>query len=158
MTPLRETVLKLLPQKKGIFLRCDRGSALYVTNSPAFTDAQIDWESAGFVCRTEGKLLFLSPEEAWIDRAEQWLRARTEPHGLSEALRNACFGEVMDEDRALFIEGMKALEMKGDVRAYEKKIRQRAAVCLREKQGGGTLAVCGLMIDFLNEGGKEDEA
>lgn len=158
MTPLRKAALAILPEKKGIFLRCDRGSALYVTNAPAFTDESIDRGSAGFFCRTEGKLLFLSPGDAWIEQMEEWLRARTAFDRLAASLKNACFGETLDEDRALFIEGAKLLEMKSDARAYEKKVRQRAAVCLREKRGGGALVVCGLIVDFLNEGGYEDEA
>lgn len=158
MTPLREAALALLPDKKGIFLRCDRGTHLYVTNAPAFTDEQIDWAGTGFSCEAQGRLVFLSPENEWMERMEIWLRARTKPHGLAASLGNACFGEIMDEDRALFTEGVKLLEVKGDVRGYEKKVRQRAAVCLREKRGGGALVVCGLIADFLNEGGKEDEA
>ena len=158
MTPLREAALALLPDQKGIFLRCDRGTRLYVTNAPAFTDEPIYWASAGFSCEAQGRLLFLLPEDEWIERMDAWLRVRTKPHGLAASLGNASFGEITDEDRALFTEGVKLLEVKGDVRGYEKKVRQRAAVCLREKRGGGTLVVCSLIADYLNEGGKEDEA
>ena len=157
MTPLREAVLSLLPDKKGIFLRCDRGEALYVTNAPARTDEQIDWESAGFSYSTVGKLCFLIPQTEWVDRLEQWLAPKTEAR-LAADIRHADFHETAEEDAALLIEGVKLMELQGDVRVYEKKIRQRAAVCLREKRGGGTLGVCALMIDFLNEGGKTDEA
>ena len=156
MTPLREAALSLIPENQGIFLRCDRGEALYVTNAPARTETPIDWETAGFAVRTEGKLVFLTPDAAWIGRLEEWLAAKTDAR-LACAIRPADFHETADMDMALLIEGVKLIELRGDVRGYEKKVRQRAAVCLREKSGGGTLGVCALITDYLNEGGNQNE-
>ena len=156
MTPLREAAFSLLPKKQGIFLRCDRGEALYVTNAPARTDERIDWDMAGFSCRAEGKLVFLTPEAVWIGRLEQWLAIKTEAR-LAAAVWHADFQETAEADMALLIEGVKLIELQGDIRGYEKKVRQRAAVCLREKRGGGTIHVCALIADYLNGGGNQDE-
>ena len=147
-----------LPDVRGLFLRCDRGNSLYVTNAPARTDEQIDWAKAGFSAQDEGKLTFLIPGEEWIAKLEAWLRERVEATYLAGAVRNACFGECLPEDMGLWIEGVKRLEMKGDAAGYEKLVRQRAAVCLRKKTGGGTLVVCALLADLMNEGGIRDEA
>ena len=65
--------------------------------------------------------------------------------------------KVCEADFALWIEGIKRLEMNADAAGYEKLVRQRAAVCLREKRGGGTIVSCALMADYLNEGGIDDE-
>lgn len=157
MTLIRRAALSCLPEVRGIFLRCDRGRALYVTNAPALTDKAIDWAAAGFSARGDGKLIFLMPEENWIHAIGLWLTDRTVFQRLRSALMNADFGEVLEEDMALFVEGVKLLDMGGDADAYEKRVRQRAAVCLREKRGGGAITVCGLIADFLNEGGKTDE-
>jgi len=157
MTPLRAAVLSLLPGAKGIFLRCDRGNALYVTNAPARTDEKTDWAGSGFEHRTEGKLIFLTPQAEWIDRIEQWLENRTDAQRLRKAVGHADFQEISREDLSLFIEGVKRLEMRGDAEEYEKRVRQRAAVCLREKRGGGTLRACALIADFLREGGNRNE-
>lgn len=157
MTPLREAALSLIPANRGIFLRCDRGEALYVSNAPARTEMPFDWESVGFACRTEKNLVFLTPEAAWAGRLEEWLAPKTDAR-LARVIRHADFHETADEDMALLIEGVKLMELRGDVRGYEKKVRQRAAVCLREKRGGGTLSACALIADFLREGGNKDEA
>jgi len=157
MTPIREAALDLLSGVKGAFLRCDRGSSLYVTNAPMRTDAEIGWERAGFHQRTEGKLCFLMPDELWIGRLEGWIDRRVKEKRLAGRVENACFGEVGEADFALWIEGIKRLEMNADAAGYEKLVRQRAAVCLREKRGGGTIVSCALMADYLNEGGMDDE-
>ena len=116
MTPLREAALSLLPDEKGIFLRCDRGSSLYVSNAPARTDVKIDWGKAEFACRTEGKLAFLSPKNEWIEKFRSWLAPKVRARRLTDAVGNADFGDILEEDRSLFIEGVKRLEMKGDLR------------------------------------------
>ena len=156
MNPLREAALSLIPENRGIFLRCDRGEALYVSNAPARTEIPIDWEKSGFSVRAEEKLVFLTPDAAWAGRLEAWLAAKTDAR-LACAVRSADFHETADEDMALLVEGVKLMELRGEVRGYEKKVRQRAAVCLREKRGGGTLGVCALIADYLNEGGNRDE-
>lgn len=153
MTPIRAAALDLLSGVKGAFLRCDRGSSLYVTNVPMRTEAEIGWDKAGFHHRTEGKLCFLIPDDLWIERLEGWLERHVKEKRLAGRAANACFGEVCEADFALWIEGIKRLELHADAAGYEKLVRQRAAVCLREKRGGGTIISCALMADYLNEGG-----
>ena len=157
MTPMRKAAWERLPDARGVFLRCDRGEALYVTNAPARAAAQIDWAAAGFDARDKGKLTFLWPKKRWIPLFADWAAERTRCKGLTDALRNACFGETDEEDMRLWIEGVKRLERRGDAREYEKMVRQRAAVCLRKRQGGGTLAACALIVEMMNEGGMKDE-
>lgn len=157
MTPLREAAISLLPDVRGIFLRCDRGNSLYVTNVPARTEQQIGWMAAGFYQKTDERLTFLTPDTEWIGRFEEWLRPQVREKRLSEALSRASLGEILEEDMKLFIEGVKRIEMKGEAREYEKLVRQRAAVCLRERKGGGALACCALIADYLNERGRTDE-
>lgn len=157
MNPVRQAALALLPEVRGVFLRCDRGNSLYVTNAPALTDEKIDFESAGFIRKGEKGLIFLTPGEEWAERIKTWLETRVPVQSLSCSMGGPAFGSIRDEDMLLLIEGIKALEMYDNARDYEKKVRQRAAVCLREKQGGGTLRVCALMVDYLNGGGNTDE-
>lgn len=157
MNPVRAAAQARLEQMKGAFLRCDRGTALYVTNAPVRSEQEIDWAEAGFNARTEGKLTFLTPGLCWLEPFGRWVQAKAgEPH-LSSAVSNACFGDAEEADVRLWIEGIKRMELKNPAQEYEKMVRQRAAVCLREKRGGATLPVCGLIVDFLNEGGEANE-
>ena len=157
MTPMMKAALAHLPEGKGVFLRCDRGDALYVTNYPARSEEDIDWGGTGFSCRQEGALCFLSLKEDWIGPFEAWMRERVCRTTLTDAIAHAAFPETDAEDMALWTEGVKRMEMRGDAAGYGKLVRQRAAVCLREKRGGGTLIVCALMADRMNEGGCFDE-
>ena len=84
MTPVREAALELLDGVKGVFLRCDRGDALYVTNEPMRTEQKIDWEAAGFRVREERGLAFLLPDDCWADRIYEWASERV-GMGPSEA-------------------------------------------------------------------------
>lgn len=157
MTPLREAVLSVLPDAKGIFLRCDRGESLYVTNAPMRTDEAIDWASADVHPVSRGSLVFLTPDPCWTGRLQKWLQPRIRTGRLSGAVASADFHQILEEDMALLTEGVKRLEMKSDPVEYNKMVRRRAAVCLREKRGGGTLVCCAMIADFMNEGGNTDE-
>ena len=103
-------------------------------------------------------MIFLTPEIEWIGRFEEWIAPQVETKRLSEMLGKASFGETIEEDIKLFIEGAKRIELKGDPCGYEKLVRQRAAVCLRGKRGVGALSCCALIADYLNQGGCKDEA
>lgn len=157
MTPMRRAALELLPEGQGVFLRCDRGSALYVTNAPGRTGAVINWAAAGWSCTERAGLAFLVPEDRWIGLFMQWARGQVRSAWMTGETENASFGGILPEDRALWIEGVKRLELHGDVSGYEKLVRQRAAVCLREKRGGGSIAACALIVDLMHEGGYTDE-
>lgn len=158
MNPIRRAAAEKLSGIRGAFLRCDRGNALYVTNAPVMIDEKIDWDAAGFFAREEGKLCFLVPGEGWIGSFEEWARGQVQCARLSKAVCNASFGAVEPEDMRLFAEGIKRFEMKGDAAGYERLVRQRAAVCLRERSGGGTLVACALIVDMMTEGGTGNEA
>ena len=157
MTPVRYAAEECLRGIRGAFLRCDRGDRLYVTNAQIKMREAIDWRKAGFHAENVGNLTFLTPDKGWIGRFAEWIGQEVREKRFSDTVRNACFGETDEEDMKLWIDGMKRLEMKGDAAGYEKLVRQRAAVCLRERRGGGTLPACALIVDLMNEGGFEDE-
>lgn len=150
LTPMRGVVLTLLPKVQGIFLRCDRGAALYVSNAPARSGEQADWESAGFSVRNTETLLFLTPNQCWLEPFCTW--AGPADDEWVRSLAAASFGEVEDADLRLWTTGVKLLEMGADEKAaaeYDRQVRQRAAVCLRQRHGGGALrasALCAKMI------------
>lgn len=156
MTPVREAALELLDGVKGAFLRCDRGNALYVTNAPMRTEQKIDWKAAGFRVREERGLAFLSPDDQWTDRIYEWALEHVRMSLSEESIARASFGNTEEDDRRLFTEGIKRLEMKGSAEEYDRLVRQRAAVCLRKKQGGGTLPVCALMVQMMRGGWKDE--
>lgn len=157
MTPIRRAVQETLPDERGVFLRCDRGNALYVSNYPARTETQIDWPALGFHDRVEGGLAFLTPDGRWMKEFERWARERVSFPVLTEAVKNADFGGLQPEDMSLFVEGVKSLELRSDAAVYERAVRQRAAVCLRTKCGGAAITACALIADLMNEGGIKDE-
>ena len=125
------------------FLRCDRGGGLYVTNAP-LTSAQLhDLERAGFRAEPMGRLWRLFPGEAIIREVEAWLSQEGDP------LRLPALSGVLEADCALLCEGLKRLELPADEAAlarYEKRLRQRAAECMRIHQGGGLLSLCGRLL------------
>lgn len=157
MTPVRKEALRLLEGIKGAFLRCDRGDALYVTNAPQRTDVKIDWEAAGFHVREERGLAFLTPDDRWISCLYDWAAGQGEMSSAAEHIARASSGIVEEEDRLLMMECIKRLEMKGEAEECDRMVRQRAAVCLRKKQGGGTLPVCALLVDMMRGGWKDED-
>ena len=157
MNPIRAAAQRMLDGVPGAFLRCDRGRALYVTNAGMRSAEQIDWNAAGFEEENVRGLTFLSPGSCLTKAFQTWAMESVSGEGLAAAVGNACFFEMLPEDRTLFIEGVKRLEMNGDAAGYEKLVRQRAAVCLREKRGGGTLYACALIADMMKRGGTENE-
>lgn len=143
--------------------RVDRGSALYVADAPV----------EGFFCRPRGALFALAPGPALLAAFAAWARPIAEGDPLGRALlrladgvgdpkrapdsvdragdpaRAPDSGDGWAGDRALLIDGIKLLELgwgEGALRAYEKRVRQRAAVCLRERRGGGRLWLCAACI------------
>lgn len=125
------------------FLRCDRAGGLYVTNAP-LTEAQLlTLENAGFHAEPAGSLWRLFPGEAIVREAEAWLAREDDP------LRLPALSGVLDEDMAILCEGLKRLELPADEAAlarYERRLRQRAAECMRTRQSGGLLSLCGRLL------------
>ncbi len=150
MNPLRLAAQQLLNDVQGAFLRCDRGAALYITNAAVRSEKKIDWAAADFEAHMKGKMTLLIPKDEWMVPFEEWLRPQVKCGYLSDAAANADFGMIEDADRALWIEGIKQLEMPSGI-DYEKAVRQRAAVCLRTKRGGGTIRTCALIADRIRE-------
>ena len=128
---LRERVRAALPARA--FLRRDRGDALYITDAPRHGFAG---EIAGLRAETEGGIARLYLKEEILNACD--LPADEFALSLSRFQNAPATGEAL----ALFTEGMKLLEVPNEVgyRAYDKKIRQAAAVALRTGEGGGLYA------------------
>ena len=148
--PIRRAAEACLKDIRSAFLRCDRGNSLYITNVLMRTDAEIDWKACGFSAQIRGKMICLLPEEEWISAFGEWARERCENPYLMRSVENAVFS-TEQEDIDLWVRGIKCLEMRSDSAVYEKAVRQRAAVCLRQRRGGGTLKVCALIADIMRE-------
>ncbi len=133
---LRARVRAVIPE--SAFLRRDRGNALYVTDAPRYGFAGA---VPGF--RTEaGKGLL----RLYIK--EEILRACAfSPDDVADTL--ARFEDLSATEEALFLftEGLKLLEAPdaAGYLAYDKKVRQAAAVALRTGRGGG-LSACARLL------------
>ena len=113
--------------------RVDRGGALYLSEEPL----------PGFIAEKRGALYALTPEEALIRAFADWIRPKVERDGPCVPLMRLAGGEA--EDLALLLAGVKLMDVAppdSAVRAYEKRVRQRAAVCQRQRSGGGLLWLC----------------
>ena len=148
--PIRRAAEERLKDIRGAFLRCDRGNALYVTNVLVRTDEEIDWKACGFEAQVRGKMTYLVPDDSQIDAFERWAHEQCNAPYLMRSVANAVFS-MEAEDTDLWVRGIKCLEMRGNAAEYEKAVRQRAAVCLRQRRGGGTLALCALIADMMRE-------
>ena len=138
---LRDAAAARLPE--GAFLRYDRGDALFVTDAPRRCPGP-DWvetfSRAGFDCRERDGLVFLSPDETWIARLED--ACPDPPDPFCASLYRFRGREADAEGIALFALGVKALEGVESPERFDRRLRQRAAVCLRVKAGGGGLYGC----------------
>ena len=137
---------------EGMFLRRDRREALYVAGFTRPEGAAPDgWQAAlaaaGFLLAPRGNLTALTPGPAWLDRLEG--RYPQPPDGLCASLRRFAGAPADDAALSLFAAGLKCLETAEDGRLYEKRLRQRAAVCLREGYSGGGLYACALLAHLL---------
>ena len=146
---LRAMARAALPPRA--FLRRDRGEALFVTNAPAFDPALR--EIPGFIVERRGGLLYLLPDNLWLAR---WERRAPEPPDDLCAKLYRFRGEAPDRDNLLlFARGLKLLDggaTPEDIAAYDRSLRQRAAMALRGGCGGGLYAAS-LIAHQLN--GKE---
>lgn len=125
------------------FVRCDRGGGLYVTNAPLREEDVRTLNEAGFLAERMENTWRLSPGGAAVRLVREWLSPEQDP------LRLPALEEVLPEDTALFIEGLKRLELPADDAAlseYEKRLRRRAAECMRTHRGGGLLTECGRLL------------
>ena len=144
---LRAAVEAQLPP--GAFLKRDRGEALFVTDAARRCPGE-DWIARfaqfGFVCRERDGLTFLTPGNAWLARLED--EFPDPPDHLSATLSRFRGIEAEGEILRLFALGVKALDGGESPERFDRLLRQRAAVCLREKVGGG-LYGCALVRILL---------
>ena len=144
---LRGAARKALPG--AAFLQIDRGGGLFAAGfgqeSPGdgWADALA---KAGFSTVPHGRILRLAPDARWLEvLAAAW---PDPPDYLCRTLRRFD-GPADAESLVLFALGAKGLYGMPDP-AFERRLRQRAAVCLRAGGGGGLYA-CALLLHLLNE-------
>ena len=144
---LRASARAMLPPRA--FLRRDRGDALFVTNAPAFDPALR--ELPGFTAERRGGLLFLLPDAAQLTRFER--RHPEPPDGLCAGLARFRGTAPDRENLTLFARGAKLLDVGANpenIIAYDRAVRQRAALALRGGCGGGLYAAA-ILNHQLNE-------
>lgn len=132
--PIRQAALRA---------RVDRGGALYLGAAPL----------PGFDAEARGALYALTPGTALIDAFAQWARQRAAGDTLAASLSGLQGGK--EDGMPLLLEGIKLLELpaaEGALWAYEKRVRQSAAVCLRQRSGGGLLALCAMCLAIARKG------
>ena len=123
--------------------RVDRGGALYLSEVPM----------PGFTAEARGARFALTPDTPLIEAFSEWMRPKIEGDALTMSLMRLEFQTT--DDVGLLVEGIKLLDIsapEGAVHVYEKKVRQRAAVCLRAKSGGGLLWLCAACIHLARKG------
>ena len=148
---LRAAARAALPPRA--FLHRDRGEALFVTNAPAFDPALRD--IPGFTAERRGTLMYLLPDAGWIARWER--RDPEPPDDLCDKLLRFR-GEAPDRENTLLIaRGLKLLDggaTPEDIAAYDRILRQRAAVALRGGCGGGLYAMALIAFQLNDQGGE----
>ena len=148
---LREAAATALPPRA--FLRRDRGDGLFVTNAPRVAP-EADWtaplSAAGFLCQSESGLIRLTPGPVWLARLE--LDYPEPPDFLCVSLTRVEGLAPEPESLRLFALGVKALEDASEAPRFDRRLRQRAAECLRLNQThphdptrGGGLYACALL-------------
>ena len=148
---LREAARAVLPE--GAFLRRDRGEALFVTDAPRIA-ASAPWREslaeAGFAIVERGGLAFLTPGPGWLSRLE---KAFPEPpDDFCRGFTRFAGREIEQESLALFALGARILDGEADDGRFDRRLRQRAAVCMRDKStSGGGLYACALLTHLKKE-------
>ena len=141
---IRYAARALLPP--GAFLRRDRGDALYVTDAPR-RGADADWGGAGFLCRTEDGLAYLTPGPRWLSQLEA--RYPEPPDPLCASFVRFT-GEPDAEVLRLFARAVKQLDGGVDPH-FNRQLRQCAAARLREHRSGGGLYACALANHLIEK-------
>lgn len=152
---LREAARSALPA--GAFLRRDRGEALFATDAPRLRP-DADWPEAlartGFACELRDGLALISPGPKWLAALERaWPAA---PDDLCRSLARFAGLEPDGESLRLFALGARQLDGEGESARFERRLRQRAAECLRlnahsNQTRGGGLYACALMNHIIRE-------
>ncbi len=124
-------------------VRVDRGDALYLAREPA----------EGFLCGRRGEYWALTPGEALIDAFAAWALPRAGGDPLVRSL--SALGGGGAEDVPLLIEGIKLIDLaapESACAAYEKRLRQRAALRLRTRAGGRLLGLSAACLALARQG------
>ena len=77
--PIRQSAFNIVSRFPGAFLRCDRGSALYITNAPALGYGALSeqlFAGQGFSVYATGKLLYVIPDAVWRELFCEWAHSR----------------------------------------------------------------------------------
>ena len=151
---LRNAARAALP--KGAFLRRDRGEALFVTDAPRLSPDG-PWRSAlpaaGFLTRERDGLLWLIPGPEWLTRLEEAHPAP--PDEFCQGFARFSGREIEPESLALFALGARVLDGGANDGRFDKRLRQRAAECLRIHPNpihpGGGLYACALLTHLIKE-------
>ena len=135
---LRDRARNALPERA--FLRRDRGDALFVSNAPMLGPTAVP---DCFEADEKRGLLFLTPAPEVLIRFSQ--QRPDPPDFFCASLRRFEGLPVDPESRFLFALGLRWLDGDTTAARFDRLLRQRAAVCLREKHAGGGLYACGLV-------------
>lgn len=152
---LRQAARDALPEPA--FLRRDRGGALFVSDAPRHCPDG-DWRErlarAGFDLQKRDGLVYFSPGPAWLMRLEAACPAPPDP--FCEGLARFAGHPPDAESLALFALGARVLDGAPDDGRFERRLRQRAAQCLRRNRtqnenNGGGLYACALVKFIIEE-------
>lgn len=145
---MRRRLRAALPERA--FLRRDRGEALFISNAPAmgFQGSAIE----GFELRIEGKLMRILPDEGWLRRAED----APPPDFFAESLLRFRGQEIGRGALLLFAQGLKLLDgdvcaPESEISAFDRALRQRAALALRGGCGGGGLYALAILNHQISD-------
>ena len=146
---MREALRKVLPPQA--FLKRDRGDALFITNAPLF-DPSIK-TIPGFVLIPGGKLTRLLPDTGWVAEFEQG----DAPDQFSASLLRFRGLEPDMDGLRICAQGIKLIDagpsaVPNEIEAYERSLRNRAALALRGAASGGGLYAAALINHQIHKG------
>lgn len=149
---LRAIAREALPERA--FLRRDRGDALFVSDAPRWGAFDVP---ECFDYEVRDGLLRLWPSPACV--AAFAARHPDPPDFFCETLKRFCSQPVEAADLRLFAQGLRFLDGAADAGDFERRLRQRAAVCLRDpaRRPGGLYA-CGLLLHHIKLDPPREEA
>lgn len=152
---LRQAARAALPE--GAFLKRARGEGLFVTDAPRLCPAGA-WrealDAAGFDVAEAGSLARLSPSPSRMLELEA--RYPEPPDHLCASLFPFAGKPPEAQSAALFALGARALDGGNDGGDFERRLRRRAAACLRlnrtqSTDHGGGLYACALLAYLQKE-------
>lgn len=134
----RARVLQCLPP--GARLLVDRRDALFVTRAPVSPRALA---CAGFDAVARGSLTAITPSRALIGPLTAAYAHAGSGDALFAQLLRLSDRSITHEELMLLTRALKRIELGGAQggQDIEKSLRQAAAVCLRQGEGGGALAL-----------------